>query len=257
MRFLALMIFVVLLINLVSAIRINEVEINPMGGSGGNEWIELYNDGTNLDISSWEIYEGIVGGIVNPKKILIIPNDTVIEENSYYTIELSSSKLNNDGDFVILYDSSDNEVDRTEIFGDSSSGTKTWQYCSSLWEFIESTKNTKNSCSVTDEENEETNSNNNTNNSEIEVNVEVNIGVENETGNSTTARTSSVSNKNAITPMTSEVIKLNADSQEDIKSENSFGNLYSNWAIISLGVFSVVIALLLLLKNKTKKNGLV
>ena len=58
-------------------------------------------------------------------------------------------------------------------------------------------------------------------------------------------------------PEISEVIKLNADSQEDIKSENSFGNLYSNWTMVSLGVFSVVIALLLLLKNKKRKNELI
>ena len=59
-------------------------------------------------------------------------------------------------------------------------------------------------------------------------------------------------------PEISEVIKLNEDANsQDIKSENSFGNLYSNWAMISLGVFSVVIALLLLLKNKKRKNELI
>ena len=96
-----------------------------------------------------------------------------------------------------------------------------------------------------------------TNESETE---EVEIG-ENESSKTITATINSVSESNEVDninePEISEVIKLNEDANsQDIKSENSFGNLYSNWAIISLGIFSVVIALLLLLKNK-KKNELV
>ena len=55
-----------------------------------------------------------------------------------------------------------------------------------------------------------------------------------------------------------QVIKLNqnADTQ-DIKSENSFWNLRDNYALISLIVFSAIIAFLLVLKNKTRKSELV
>ena len=46
-------------------------------------------------------------------------------------------------------------------------------------------------------------------------------------------------------------------SPQDIKSEKSFWSSGNNLAIASLGVFSVVIATLLLLKFKTRKNELV
>jgi len=82
----------------------------------------------------------------------------------------------------------------------------------------------------------------------------------NESGKKITATANSVSEGNEVDninePEISEVIKLNAASQEDIKSEKSFlgsGNL----AIVGLGVFSVIIGTLLLLKFKTKKNELV
>jgi len=37
--------FVISASSLCSALRINEVEMNPAGTDTGNEWIELYNDG--------------------------------------------------------------------------------------------------------------------------------------------------------------------------------------------------------------------
>ena len=91
--------------------------------------------------------------------------------------------------------------------------------------------------------------------------ISLEIG-ENESSKTITATINSVSESNEVDninePEISEVIKLNEDANsQDIKSENSFGNLYSNWAMISLGVFSVVIALLLLLKKKKRKNELI
>ena len=58
MKLLVLSLLIMVLISSASAVRINEVEMNP---SEGNEWVELYNDDENdLDISGWEIWEGIV-----------------------------------------------------------------------------------------------------------------------------------------------------------------------------------------------------
>src|SRR3989344_4801451 len=62
-------------------------------------------------------------------------------------------------------------------------------------------------------------------------------------------------NNNPITP---EVIKLNQNSDtQTIKSENNFFDSENNYALISLGIFSTIIASLLFLKFKSKKNELV
>ena len=140
-----LLMIAIVLISGVSAIRINEVEMNPIGGSSGNEWIELYNDkNTEVDISGWEVWEGLS----KPKKIFTIPNETIIQKDDFYVIELDNARtLNNAGDFVTLYDLNSNKIDETETLKDEKNNDKTNQYCNGVWEFLESTKNSENNCS--------------------------------------------------------------------------------------------------------------
>ena len=78
---------------------------------------------------------------------------------------------------------------------------------------------------------------------------------ENQTAISSMSDVKKTESSNPITP---EVIKLNqnADTQT-IKSENNFWDLENNYALISLGIFSAIIASLLFLKFKPKKNELV
>jgi hypothetical protein len=133
-------------IPLASSLRINEVELNPVGGSSGREWIELYNENSQqIDISGWIVYDGLS----SPTKIFTMPNNTILQSNLYYIIELNYSKLNNDGDFVTLYNSLMQQVDqtpKTPPLKDSNPGIKTQQYCSSGYVFAEATKNSENNC---------------------------------------------------------------------------------------------------------------
>lgn len=62
--------------------------------------------------------------------------------------------------------------------------------------------------------------------------------------------------KNGSVKTEPQIIKLNSANQKDIKSENSFWNLRDNYALTGLMIFSGVIASLLILKNRTRKNEL-
>jgi hypothetical protein len=136
----------VLLISMASAIKINEVEMNPVDGKEGIEWVELYNDGGEVDISLWELYDGMIG----PKKIFMIPSGIILAEGEYYVAELSKTVLNNDGDFVTLYNLNEEKVDEIKMIKETSWGSKTWQLCDN---FIlnEATKGLENDCSGEEE----------------------------------------------------------------------------------------------------------
>ena len=222
-------------LNFVSAIRINEVEINPLEGKDGIEWIELYNDGENdLDISGWEVWEGVYG-LSGSRKIQSIQNNTIVQAKVCYIIEWSSPKLNNGGDFVILYDSNGTKIDETEMLDEPESGIKTWQFCDS-WEFKDQTKGEENSCEEVPEEPIEEAEEVNEKYQEMEELQETEKPVSRETE-----------------PIELQTINLNP---QVIKSEDDNENLSkSNYAIYGLVFFCVLLVVLFILrKNKYNKN---
>jgi hypothetical protein len=122
-------------------IKINEFESNPLSG---NEWIELYNPNSfEVDISGWKVYDGLS----SPSLIYTIPSSTNISAFDYYVFELTSTKLNNDDEFITLKDSSDIEIDQTPTLEDGDEDDNTWQRLpdgKNNWQFISSTKNDMN-----------------------------------------------------------------------------------------------------------------
>lgn len=237
MKKLILICFMILLISNISAIKINEIEMNPEDGRDGKEWIELYNDeNEDIDLSGWEVWEGIVNKLVNPKRILTIPDETTLQTGEYFIIEFSN-KLNNDGDYVLLKDSSGNEIDETGILKETSSSAKTWQLCDP-WEFLEATKGKKNNCEneVEEEPEKETDE-------VVEINEEV---IKNfvEEGKEVYSKQ---------TPLTPKVISL---TPKDIKSEENIESLdktdYAKYGFIA---FCILIGVLLILKNKRKQKN--
>ena len=81
---------------------INEFVSDPV--SGEKEWIELYNASTsNVDLTGWTLADG-VGTIASPT--------STIGALGFFVIELSSSKLNNDGDVIILKNPSGTTIDQ-------------------------------------------------------------------------------------------------------------------------------------------------
>jgi len=244
-------IFLVLVLFLcfnVSAIKINEFESNPAGGSSGNEWVEIYNDECQaINISGWEFYDGLS----SPKKIYTIANETILNSGEYYVVELSSSKLNNAGDFVTLYDNSGTKIDETEELSEISSSTKTWQLCGSEWTFIEQTKGQENDCSPSDPPTNETNQTtptNFTNNSGQDDDEEPaqEEGEENSEQLISFFQETSPNNPKQITQ-----IKLTNNNSE-IKDTKPLKN--KNYSPYYLLIFCFLLAFLYLLKEQSKKK---
>ncbi len=234
----------VVLISGVSAIRINEVEMNPIGGSSGKEWIELYNDeNSDIDISGWEVWEGIYGE-QGPKLILSIPEGTIIQKESFYIVEWSAVKLNNAGDFVILYDSNGTKIDETPLLEDKENNDMTWQLCDS-WEFKLSTKEEENSCEeVPEKPVEET---------EEEEVVEEEPEEVNEEYQEIAEVREEEEHPRKTGPVELQTIILNP---KVIKSEDDNENLSEgNYAIYGLVFFCVLLVVLFILrKKKYNKN---
>ena len=233
-----LILLFIFLISGVSALRINEVEINPIDGSSGKEWVELYNNGeSDIDLSGWEVWEGVYGSS-GPRKIQSIQNNTIIQEKEFYIVEWSKAKLNNAGDFVILYDSNGTKIDETPSLKDEKNNDMTWQLCDS-WEFKLSTKGEENSCEEAPEEpaeEQEEEEEVNEERQEIEEYQEIDEPVSRET-----------------TPIELQTINLNP---KVIKSEDDNENLgKNNYAVYGLVFFCVLLVVLFILrKNKYRKN---
>lgn len=69
-------------------------EFLPDPNEGEKEWIELYNNSSvSVDLTGWTLEDG-AGKIVAPT--------STIEAHGFFVVELTSSKLNNGGDVVIL-----------------------------------------------------------------------------------------------------------------------------------------------------------
>jgi uncharacterized protein YdeI (BOF family) len=115
-----------------SKVIINEVVPNP---TTGNEWVELYNNNSSsIDISGGTLCDG------RSEVCTIATLSGTISENGFLVIEISGSKLNNDGDLVILKDPSGNVVDTLDYFvlvpdkgqALARSSDKTWTITESL-----------------------------------------------------------------------------------------------------------------------------
>ena len=136
-----------IILNLVSAVEITEIEINPAGTDSGNEWVELFSD---EEIS----LEGF--------KLVNNDGDEFLLEGNfsgYYVVEFEKQWLDNTDEKVSLYQEND-LIDKTEVFADSENNDKTWQLCTS-WIFVSSTKGKKNTCEESETEEEEEDEDNN------------------------------------------------------------------------------------------------
>jgi hypothetical protein len=117
-----------------SKIKINEIMYNPSGSDTKNEWIEIFNDGTNsVNLTNWKLYEGETNHKFSLKQgnmILNVGGYAVIVQNftgflSKYpnysgTLIETTFSLGNTGETIALKDDSLNIAD--EITYESSLG---------------------------------------------------------------------------------------------------------------------------------------
>jgi hypothetical protein len=117
-------------------IIINEVFPAP---EQGNEWIELYNSSDQeIDLNDW-LLEDMLS---SPSIIAHIQNQTILSQ-SFLTIELTSAKLNNSADGVILKNSVAEVIDQMS-YESSEAGLSWSKNDSSIFELAQPTKNTAN-----------------------------------------------------------------------------------------------------------------
>lgn len=122
-----------ILIQTISAVRINEVELNPTGEDSGNEWIELYSS-EEINLTGWKL--------INNDNNELLLNQTF---QNYLIINFNGQWLDNSNESISLFNSS-SLIDSSILLDDGANNNKTWQYCNGNWNFTDATKGFENSC---------------------------------------------------------------------------------------------------------------
>ncbi len=90
---------------------INEVVPNP--ANNDLEWVEIFNpDDQSIDLVGWQLTDRLS----SPSTIFNFGNQN-LEPGQYLIIRLEASKLNNDGDGVVLMNQNHDEVDAMDYVG--------------------------------------------------------------------------------------------------------------------------------------------
>ena len=132
-----------------NGVVINEFESNPEGTDKGYEWVELFNASSeSVDLDGYKICAGS-----SAAKVYVISGET-IGPGGRLVIDLPGSFLNNaasnalkKGEYVQLFDSDGNSVDKTPAKKDTANDSYTWQRVSDgacEWVFEDGTPGTKN-----------------------------------------------------------------------------------------------------------------
>ncbi|MEM3067671.1 MAG: lamin tail domain-containing protein [Thermoplasmata archaeon] len=101
-----------------AAVFINEVELNPPGSDSGNEFIELYNDGSQINISGWYLQDIDGNNYTLPPEIVGGDNFFVLDNITGLSDINQKIKLFNQAGIL---------KDDTNFFNDSDDDTNTWQ----------------------------------------------------------------------------------------------------------------------------------
>ncbi|MEK6922548.1 MAG: lamin tail domain-containing protein [Nanoarchaeota archaeon] len=118
-------VLIIILVNAVftSAVKINEIEANPVGTDTDNEWIELYNElGIMVDISEWKFKDA-------NENVNIIPNGSFMHPGGFFVFNTSAPLvINNNDEVITLLDDHDFVIDVSlSDIDDNDNDDKTWQ----------------------------------------------------------------------------------------------------------------------------------
>jgi len=106
-------------------VEITEVELNPEGRDSGNEWVELFSE-EEIDLEGWYLKNG--DGDRYNLSVLI---------DGYEIITFDSQWLDNNEEFVILYNGDNEKIDETDELKDDDDDESTWQICERDWIFLD------------------------------------------------------------------------------------------------------------------------
>lgn len=242
MKRLTILLLTLFLLSNISALKINEIEINPALGSAEKEWVEIYNEGEEINVSQFTINDSL-------KKRYTFENETFIPKNGYYIVEFKTATLNNDGDSLALINPLGEIIYSTGILKEEKNSSKTWQLCENNWEFIEATRGEENNCPTPEEIPVTPPANDSTSEGAGSAGNE---GTGENPGDTTTGETIPEENEE-------EQILLNKISlaPKNIKSENE-ASFKKNIPLYGFIAFCVFLGILFLLKKKafSKTRGL-
>ena len=122
-------------------IVINEVELNPKGSdagygtggsginsktttglSGSQEYVELYNaTDQEIDVGGWSIIPSATW------KSLVIPENTILEPNSFLAFTNVNFWFKDFGETITLVDNMGNVIDETPLLKDNDDESTSWQ----------------------------------------------------------------------------------------------------------------------------------
>jgi hypothetical protein len=237
MKKLMVVIFILIIVNITSAIRINEVELNPEGQDAGREWLELYSE-SHFDLSGLTI--------MNVKGKNISMNGSF---SGFFIVNTPYSFLANEKQKLILF--KDNEkIDETSEITDKIDDNRSWQLCSE-WIFAESSKGGENNCE-NKKENSKDNTENNTQNNLIINNADKieNTETINKQPDSDNINSNIIPTITKISEETS-VIKL---IPKDIKSYKSRTQYIKEYSIYGFTLFVIILFIMLLWKKIVAKR---
>ncbi|PIN91280.1 hypothetical protein COU57_01305, partial [Candidatus Pacearchaeota archaeon CG10_big_fil_rev_8_21_14_0_10_32_14] len=133
------LIVVLLMVSFISAtVYINEVETNPSGSDAGNEWIEVYNNGADVNLSGWSIK--------NDNNDYYFFDGVIIGQNQFYVLDNLNGLVNTD-ESLTLYTKENFSMDTSGQISDNDDDGKTLQRIpdgSGSFNLISDTKNLPN-----------------------------------------------------------------------------------------------------------------
>ncbi len=234
---LVISILIIFLLFDVSALRINEVELNPMGDDSGNEWVEFYNE-EEISLEGYKIINNDGNEI-----------DLGGNFSGYFVYTFTKQWLDNSDEGIFLYKNSE-LIDKTDLLGDSKNNDLTYQLCDSSWISLNSTKGKENDCS--EQTDEITNEIEQTNDIPVTETQSQDSAIEKSSEDKKDdTYTSKDISKAANEAITLDTINLNS---KDIKSENNKEILKKNLALGGIITFCIGFGALFLLKLNRREN---
>lgn len=94
--------------NYPSQVYINELLPSPEGPDKENEWIEIFNEDNDFNLSGWQITD-----VLGKTQVYSFSQGTIIKNNDFLVLPGSLTKitLNNDGDSVLLVNPAGETID--------------------------------------------------------------------------------------------------------------------------------------------------
>ncbi len=120
-----------------AAVVINEAEINPSGSDSGNEWVEIFNNGNEVNLSGW--YISTAGGLNHSLDNVSLP------ENSFYIKQGFNPAVADSNQNLKLFDKNNNLVSQTGIFTDNTNNADSYSRVPDVTGAFISQLSTKNS----------------------------------------------------------------------------------------------------------------